>query len=55
MRPISTGRCPAAPIEWAIVGVSEGSMWSFVHTPFWCGWRPVSIDIRDGTQIGEVQ
>ena len=39
----------------AIVGVSDGSMWSFVHTPFWCGWRPVSIDIRDGTQIGDVQ
>ena len=30
-------------------------MWSLVHTPFWCGWRPVSIDIRDGTQIGDVQ
>ncbi len=39
----------------ASVGMPESRMWLFVHTSFWKGWRPVSMDMRDGTQIGEAQ
>ena len=34
MRPICTGRYPAAPSAWAYVGIAESRDWSFVHTSF---------------------
>ena len=30
-------------------------MWLFVQQAFWEGWRPVSMDMREGTQMGEGQ
>ena len=30
-------------------------MWLFVQQAFWYGWRPVSMDMREGTQMGEGQ
>ena len=42
-------------MEWAYVGIAESNMLVLVHTLFSWGYLPVSIDIRDGTQIGEAQ
>src|SRR5687768_9988082 len=33
----------------------ESRMWLLCQQRFWKGWRPVSMDMRDGTQMGAAQ
>ena len=42
-------------MAWASVGTAELRTWLLVQTWFSKGCLPLSIDIRDGTQIGEGQ
>ena len=42
-------------MAWAMVGMAESSMCMFVQTRFSNGWRPVSRELREGTQMGEAQ
>jgi hypothetical protein len=42
-------------MECAMVGMAESSTCMFVQTRFSNGWRPVSRELREGTQMGDAQ
>jgi hypothetical protein len=55
MRPIKAVSYPAAPSEWAKVGILEERVSSFIHTRVFEGSWEVRKAVLEGTQSGVAQ